>query len=64
MYVGDSSRATAEKGAELMKLRVDSVVRALRAIKTDQVTPELLEEFLAAAEKPELPDHWTEATPD
>ena len=51
-YCGDATKATAEKGAFLVQAWVDNVVRAIRAVKSDDVTPKLLDEFHDKAENP------------
>jgi creatinine amidohydrolase len=58
MYVGDASRATAEKGARLEELRIEGIVRALKAIKADATTPALLEQFLKGTANPAAPPSW------
>jgi creatinine amidohydrolase len=59
MYVGDASRATAAKGARLAELRIDGIIQALKVIKADGTTPELLHEFLRKSETPAAPPSWT-----
>jgi creatinine amidohydrolase len=58
MYVGDPSRATAEKGRALTEARVEALVRILAAVKADTTTPALLAEFLAGKRKPRPADAW------
>jgi creatinine amidohydrolase len=51
-YQGDSSGATAARGAALMKMRTDAIVNAVRAIKSDQVGPRLQKEFFDGSVTP------------
>lgn len=44
-YCGDATKASAEKGEFLMQAWVENVVRAIRAVKSDDVSPQLLDEF-------------------
>jgi creatinine amidohydrolase len=58
MYVGDASRATAEKGRVLTEARVEALVRIIAAVKADTATPALLAEFLAGKRNPKPADAW------
>ena len=60
MYVGDASAATAEKGQQMLDNEVQDLVKLIRAVKADQVTPKLQQEFLAGKHKPTSPDFWTQ----
>ena len=60
MYVGDASSATAEKGKVLLEGRASLLVDLIRAVKADDVTPELVAEFNIRQTKPSSPDFWTE----
>lgn len=60
MYVGDASKATAEKGRVMAEERVEAVVRLLRAVKEDQVSPGLQAEFQRGQQTPTPPTFWTE----
>jgi creatinine amidohydrolase len=51
-YQGDAAGATAERGRALMQQRSDGIAAAIRAIKSDQVSPRLQKEFFDAAAKP------------
>ena len=51
-YCGNAKEATVRKGAFLVRAWVENVVRAIRAVKSDTVTEELLEEFHGRAEDP------------
>jgi len=51
-YAGDATVATAEKGRFIMDACVEKVVRRMRAVKSDEATPELQKEFYAKAEHP------------
>jgi len=51
-YCGDATKASAEKGAFLLRAWVDKVVRAIRAIKSDDVSRRLLDEFHRKADDP------------
>jgi creatinine amidohydrolase len=44
-YAGEGSKATAELGRLLVEHRVESIARALRAVKTDASAPALQKEF-------------------
>jgi creatinine amidohydrolase len=59
MYVGDASVATAEKGAALLKYEVEALVNLIRAVKSDDVTPGLVAEFLEKKRSPKSPNFWT-----
>lgn len=52
MYVGDASDATAEKGKVIVDDLVDGLVKAIRAVKDDTVTGELMQEFYRARANP------------
>jgi creatinine amidohydrolase len=58
MYVGDASKSTAEKGEHILNAQVDYLVDLIRAVKADDVTPGLIEEFSARRKKPNSPDFW------
>jgi creatinine amidohydrolase len=49
-YCGDGSPATAEKGALFLSAYARALARAIRAIKDDQETKRLQDEFFAASE--------------
>jgi len=51
-YQGDSSKASAERGRAVTQLTADRIANAIRAIKSDQVSPRLQKEFFDAAERP------------
>jgi creatinine amidohydrolase len=51
-YQGDSSGATAARGAALTKMRTDAIVSAIRAIKADQIGPRLQKEFFDGSVTP------------
>jgi creatinine amidohydrolase len=59
MYVGDASKATAEKGRLLVERRVTGLVALIQRVKEDALTPELLADFLRKKSKPQPPDFWT-----
>ncbi len=44
-YAGDARTATAEKGEFMFRACVDKVVRQMRAIKSDQISPRVQQEF-------------------
>jgi creatinine amidohydrolase len=44
-YAGDGSKATAELGRLLVEHRVESIARALKAVKADSSAPALQKEF-------------------
>jgi creatinine amidohydrolase len=51
-YQGDAAGATAERGRALTQQRSEGIAAAIRAIKSDQVSPRLQKEFFDAASKP------------
>jgi creatinine amidohydrolase len=51
-YQGDARLATHEAGEQLLEAMADAVARAVRAIKADDVTPRLQDEFHRAAATP------------
>jgi creatinine amidohydrolase len=57
MTVGNGSLGTAEKGRLMIATRVDGVVKALRAIKDDEATVRLKEEYLVRKSRPTVPDY-------
>jgi len=59
MYVGDPGKATAAKGEALLQPRIDGLVAAIRAVKSDTVTLELHREFHDARVRPTAPSVWT-----
>lgn len=60
MYVGDASKATAEKGEIILEYEVKTLVDLIRAVKDDAVSPGLLKEFIARRHQPQAPDFWTQ----
>ncbi|MBE7532257.1 MAG: creatininase family protein [Chloroflexi bacterium] len=60
MYVGDAHKATAAKGEKLLNFRVARLVDLIRAVKADNLTPELLAEFNARQASPTAPNFWVE----
>jgi creatinine amidohydrolase len=58
MYVGDAHYATPEKGKIIMDKMVDLFVKLIKAVKDDSVTPALMAEFLAKAQRPTSPAGW------
>lgn len=60
MYVGDASRATAEKGETLLLSQVKRLVTLIRAVKEDTVAPALTAEFNQRQQRPNAPAFWTE----
>jgi creatinine amidohydrolase len=51
-YQGDSSGATAARGEALTKIRVEGIVSAIRAVKSDESGPQLQKEFFDKARHP------------
>jgi creatinine amidohydrolase len=51
-YAGDAAGATAARGEALMKMRIDGIANAIRAIKADQVSPRLQQEFFERSAHP------------
>jgi creatinine amidohydrolase len=51
-YQGDSSGANAVRGEALMQMRIESIANAIRAIKSDQASPRLQQEFLERSARP------------
>ena len=60
MYVGDAHPSTAEKGKVLVDHEVQSLAALIRAVKADEVTPGLVQEFNRRKTRPESPAFWTE----
>ena len=60
MYVGDARSATAEKGKIILDHEVAAMVKLIQAVKADQVTPGLLQEFINRKQSPKAPDFWTQ----
>jgi len=55
MYVGDATKATAQKGEVLAAAQVDALVEAIAAVKADTITQKLLDEFNRGSEQPTSP---------
>lgn len=60
MYVGDASKATADKGKVILESEVKALVNLIQAVKADTVAPDLVAEFNARQTKPTAPDFWTQ----
>ena len=60
MYVGDASKATAEKGKILAERTIAGLVKLIQSVKADEVTPSLLKAYLQKKVHPTAPDFWTE----
>jgi creatinine amidohydrolase len=60
MYVGDASVSTPEKGRLLLDYQIQTLVELIRAVKADQVTPGLVDEFNQRSKSPKSPDFWTQ----
>ncbi len=59
MYVGDASKATAEKGRIMLENEVKLLVKLIQAVKKDTVAPNLQKEFIERKQNPKAPDFWT-----
>jgi creatinine amidohydrolase len=59
MYVGDARKATAEKGKIILEHEVNALVELIHAVKEDEVTPGLIQEFVERKRNPKAPDFWT-----
>ena len=59
MIMGDARPATVEKGEALLARDVSKLVNAIRAIKADTVSPQLVAEFNERINKPQSPAFWT-----
>jgi creatinine amidohydrolase len=59
MVVGDARPATAEKGAYYLEEAVAALVEVIRAVKEDNITPQLVAEFNERINKPQAPAFWT-----
>ena len=59
MYVGDASKATAEKGEKLLNFQIKNLVNFIRVVKEDTITPELIKAFNQSATDPTAPPFWT-----
>ncbi len=62
MVVGDPRPATPEKGEALLKNDVAKLVKAIRVIKADTTTLNLIAEFNERINKPQSPPFWTQGT--
>jgi len=60
MYVGDAHPATSEKGKVMLAYEIESLVKLIRAVKLDDTTPGLLQEFINRKNDPKAPEFWTE----
>jgi creatinine amidohydrolase len=60
MYVGDARTSTAEKGEIMLQHEVAALIRLIRAVKADEVTPALMKEFLERKQNPQPPDFWVD----
>jgi creatinine amidohydrolase len=60
MYVGDARPATAEKGKIMLENEVEALVKLIQAVKMDNVTPGLFQEFVDRKQNPKAPKFWTE----
>jgi creatinine amidohydrolase len=60
MYVGDSSKATAEKGKLMVEHEIETLASFIKTVKADEITPGLVKEFNERMSKPSSPDFWTE----
>ncbi len=60
MYVGDASKATAEKGQVMLEHEVETLTALIKAVKDDEVTPGLVKEFIERKQNPKAPDFWTD----
>jgi creatinine amidohydrolase len=58
MYVGNARVATAEKGKVLVEYKIQAFAELIRAVKADEVTPGLVEEFNSRMKEPKSPDFW------
>lgn len=58
MYVGDARPATAEKGQVILAHEVEALVELIRAVKADEITPGLVQEFVARKQNPRSPNFW------
>ncbi len=63
MYVGDARKATAAKGEHILRRRIEMLVKAVRAIKADAMTPALLDRFMAQTAAPRPPPADLSAEP-
>ncbi len=59
MVVGDARPATAAKGEYLLGQDVAKLAEAIRVIKADAITPQLVAEFNERMNKPQSPAFWT-----
>jgi creatinine amidohydrolase len=55
MYVGDARSATAGKGKVMMDDYRQRLVRLIRAVKQDTISPEMMKDFQSAATSPPSP---------
>jgi creatinine amidohydrolase len=59
MYVGDASKASADKGEVEVRGRIQGLVKLIRAVKADTMTPGLLRQFIQGQNNPTVPDAWS-----
>ena len=60
MYVGDASKATADKGRAMLEHKINAMVELIRAVKEDSITPNLVQELVERKQKPKAPNYWTQ----
>jgi creatinine amidohydrolase/Fe(II)-dependent formamide hydrolase-like protein len=60
MNVGDARPATVDKGMIMLDCEIENLVKLIRAVKLDDITPVLLQEFISRKEQPKAPKFWTE----
>lgn len=60
MYVGDAHTATPEKGKIIFDYTVNALVKLIRAVKDDDITPNLVKEFNQRISHPQPPNFWKE----
>jgi creatinine amidohydrolase len=60
MYVGNAHLATAEKGRKIFALNIGLLINLIRAVKADDVSPALNDEYIGRQMQPSAPAFWTE----
>ena len=57
-YVGDAHTATKEKGKIIFDYTVNALVSLIKAVKEDDITPNLVKKFNKRLDNPKSPDFW------
>ena len=60
MYVGDAHASTPEKGKIISDYIINALIKLIRAVKDDDITLKLVQEFNQRIDHPQAPDFWKE----